>query len=110
MKTKRNLLVFLFAFILLAACARPYTSYVVTRQGYNDVLEEYLDWYDTQPANMRAECKAKIDPQVERATAALDAWGHSLDLGGAWTERDKFMDIQEALMKDLLRLYQGGAL
>ena len=108
MRTARNAALLIVLVCIVAACARPYTTYVVTRQGYNEVLKEYLDWYDDQGAERQTYCKENIDPNFERATAALDAWGKSLALKDSWGARDAFLDIQEDLMRDLIRLYQGG--
>lgn len=107
MKTKTIYPVILLSLCLLAACARPYTAYVTTRQAYNEVLEEYLNWFDVQEPEVQTYCRGVIDPQFERATATLDAWGHGLLMGEAWGDRDAFLDVQEELMKDLLNLYSG---
>ena len=107
MKTARNVSILIVLLCVVVACAKPYTTYLITRQAYNAVFLEYLDWFDMQETEVQIYCRGVIDPTLERATMALNAWGHGLDMGSAWGERNAFLDIQEQLMRDLLGLYQG---
>ena len=107
MKTARNVAIVILLLFVVAACAKPYTNYITARQGYNTALLEYLNWFDMQATEVQIYCRGVIDPQLERATAALNAWGHSLDMGQKWGAGDEFFDIQEVLMKDLMGLYYG---
>jgi PBP1b-binding outer membrane lipoprotein LpoB len=87
---RRKSLLAILAILLLVGCAgisnlppevKPFAVYQKSLEVFNGNLRTYLDTRMIMPPEVQAEWKVKIEPTIDQASNALDAWGLVLAQG-----------------------------
>jgi hypothetical protein len=81
---------FLMAIIVLAAIIASCTSlprtpesrYYAALSQFNDILEDYITYYQAAPPATQQKWKKEITPIFRHASKALDAWNLALTVTG----------------------------
>lgn len=92
----------LLCVVFVACASTPKQKQLLSIETFNGLYKQYLDEYDRQPDEIRAEWKVKIDPYWREASLAIDAYLAITD--PASTEAQKKMAIYNAAKNQALRL------
>jgi len=107
-KRSRLLTAFLALALLFSGCALIRSTdgrkaYAVARTTFNSLCDSYLKAYDEASPEVQAKWKKEIDPQIRRASLALDIWKLSIDTGDeaaqAAVVKKALDELQAALIK-----------
>lgn len=98
----RWIVVLLCIFVVVACAATPKQKQLLTLETFNGLYKQYLDEYDRQTPEIRAEWKADIDPYWKEASTAMDAYLAITDPKS--TEAQKKLAIYNAAKNQALKL------
>ena len=107
-RTLSFVVVLLFVFTL-SSCAMfgdipPEQQYLKARTAFNNLVEGYLVKYRTADIATQQKWKEEVDPQIEKAKLALDAWGFALTIADPdkVLEKEKLFNMVKGKLLDLL--------
>lgn len=95
-------LMIVLCLFLLACATTPKQKQLLTIETFNGIYKQYLDVYDRQPENIKAEWKKDIDPYWQEASTAIDAYMAISD--PASTEAQKKIAIYNAAKNHAIKL------
>lgn len=102
MRKTRWIAVLLCVILVMACSATPKQKQLLALETYNGLFVQYLDTYDKQTPEVKAEWHRDIDPYWHEASKAMDAYLAISDPSS--TEAQKKLAIYNAAKGQALRL------
>lgn len=98
----RWVMVVLCVFLVTACASTPKQKQLLTIETFNGIYKQYLDEYDRQTPEVKAEWKKDIDPYWKEASKAMDAYLAFTDPSS--TDAQKQVTLYNAAKNQALKL------